>query len=116
MSSNSVIRWTALHSFPMTLEVIRTLHGAPSRSRVSLYRYSPGQEVSGRSRAGRLYVLSGKCLVRNDEEENDLVEGDVMDFAEGGYHLKADDEGGATCVWAWELPESFRIKVNPGQQ
>jgi hypothetical protein len=115
MTKNTKKRWSDLCNLPMTEEVIRTLHGAPNLARVSLYRFPPGEDAVGSSQPGRLYVLTGNCVVRNGDELV-LEEGDVLEFAGGGYTLRTDSHQGAICVWAWALPEPFRTKVETGRQ
>ena len=114
-TSSKRSRWSDMYPGFPTAKAIRLLHGAPASARVSLYRYAPGEESRGRSRSARFYVLAGSCIVRAPD---DLVlrEGDILELAGGDYSLKADDELGATCVWAWELPEEFRTKVAPGRE
>lgn len=116
MTARSIkLRWSDLHSLPLTESVIRSLHGAPALSRVSrVYRLGPGEEIVGRARPGRLYVLSGRCVVR-DHDELELEQGDVLEFAGGGYAVEGSGDDGAVVIWAWELPEPFRSPVEPGR-
>ena len=79
------------------------MHGAPTRARVSRYRYAPKEELVGRSGAALCYVLEGGCWLWEDSDKVHLSTGDEFEFLGGGYRLIVDPSVGVEIVWVYDL-------------
>lgn len=104
---NTKTRWNSKVHGKMTESVIRLLHGAPKRARVSVYRYARGDEVEGLSRPATFYIMSGSFELLSNGISVELVAGDVLDFSGGKYLLRISEAAPAEYIWVWDFPEGF---------
>lgn len=103
----TVRQWSDVSSEPLSEESVRALHVPARKYRVSVDRYSPGEEVAGGMRAGTCYVLAGHCQIEFGEQVAQFVAGDVAEFPSGSYRLVVSPEAECVAVFAWELPKEF---------
>lgn len=98
-------RWNRKIHGEMSESVIRSIHGAPARARVSSYRYDAGDEIEGTSRPCTVYVMSGSMKLVSHGGTARLEQEDILDFRGGDYLLRIDPAAPAVAVWVWELPQ-----------
>jgi mannose-6-phosphate isomerase-like protein (cupin superfamily) len=82
----------------------------PARQfRVSPERYPSREVVHGiTARAGRFYILRGRCRITYPDESVELAPGDVADLAEGTHSLEVLGDADLEAVAVWELPFAVR--------
>lgn len=99
--------WNSSENGPISLATIQLLHQPAGHFRVSASRYPPGTRFPGASRAGRLYVLSGACIIAGKQWECHLIAGEFADIPAGEYQFQAHDTKETALVRVWELPKEF---------
>jgi hypothetical protein len=103
-------RWSELSSECISLEGIRKLHTPSSHFRVSPNRYPAGTTFPGSSMTGRVYVLSGHCVLRAGQWRVELVAGTYADFPAGPYEFQVLGDQGVELVNVYEIPERYRAQ------
>ena len=98
-------KWDSASRGEMTEEAIRVAHGAPSRARVSKYKYIASEKIEGSGIRGVGYVLDGRLTMVSSDGEATFERGDVFRFSGGNYKLLIDSNSAATVVWAWEFAD-----------
>ena len=102
--------WSEVSNAVLTLEAIRELHVPASHYRISPNRYNAGVASVARSRAGRIYVLSGAYSMKFGPRTVELEAGMFADFPEGEHEFKVLGEQPVQFVEVWLLPEQYRRK------
>ncbi|WP_457334863.1 hypothetical protein [Rhizobacter sp. P5_C2] len=102
--------WESLSSEPMTLEAIRKRYEPASHYRVSRNAYDAGISFAGTGRAGRLYVLSGRCSKSVGNWKAELGPATFVDCPGGDFLFSVIGDGPVTLVNVWEIPEPYRQK------
>ena len=105
-----IAQWESLSSEPMSLEAIRNLHQPASHYRVSRNGYDAGVSFPGTGKAGRLYVISGRCSKSVGACEAELGPGTFVDFPGGDYVFSVVGDEPVKLVNVWEIPERYRQK------
>jgi hypothetical protein len=103
-----VEHWESLTTDPMSLEAIRSLYKPASHYRVSRNGYDGGVSFPGTGRAGRLYVLSGRCSKSVGDWKAELGPGTFVDFPAGDYVFSVIGSEPVKLVNVWEIPERYR--------
>lgn len=77
--------------------------------RVSKQCYPPGSSFGGASRAGSIYILSGRCRLITGGESVDVRAGQVVRIStDGSYDFTVLGDEEANVVRVWKLPSKFR--------
>lgn len=105
-----VAPWESLSSEPISLEVIRDLYLPASHYRVSRNGYDAGVTFSGTGKAGRVYVLSGRCSKSVGGWKAELGPGSFVDFPGGHYVFSVVGDEPVRIVDVWQIPEAYRRK------
>ena len=99
-------KWDEATSGRISLESIRLLFQPESRYRMSWNSYPAGATFSGWSRAGRRYVISGRCVIGLAGRSWELSGGEFLDLPEGNYQLSVSGGSPVELISVRELPES----------
>ena len=110
MMQLEVAQWESMSSEPMTLEAIRGLYTPASHYRVSRNGYDAGVSFPGTGKAGRLYVLSGRCSKSVGDWSAELGPGSFVDFPGGDFVFSVIGDEPVRLVNVWEIPERYRQK------
>jgi hypothetical protein len=108
---NEPSKWDDADYGPMSLETIRLLFQPESRHRVSWNSYPVGGTVSGWSRAGRRYIVTGACRIEVGDRAWELRAGECLDEPEGDFRLSVSAESPVEFIFVWELPEEIQTAV-----
>lgn len=107
--------WTLVSQESMSIEAIRRLHLPANHFHVSRNKYEEGVTFSGTRRAGRMYVLSGRCLqyaglyLQAVQAWNaELGPGSFIDFPAGDFTFRVLGDAPVTLVCVWEIPARYR--------
>lgn len=101
-------KWDEVAHGAISLEAIRLLFQPAGHYRVSWNRYPPEAAFEGWSRAGRRYIISGRCVLKAGSDSWELSSGDYVDVSEGDYYFSVLGDSPVELVSVWELPEGFR--------
>ncbi len=105
-----VALWESLSTEPMSLEAIRSLYTPASHYRVSRNGYDAGVSFPGTGKAGRLYVLAGRCSKSVGDWSAELGPGSFVDFPGGDFVFSVIGDEPVKLVNVWEIPERYRQK------
>lgn len=105
-----VTPWSALSNEPISLEEVRRLHMPAANFKVSRNGYDAGVTFPGTGRAGRIYVLSGRCVKTFGDWRAELGPGTFVDFPAGDYTFAVLGDEPVRFVNVWEIPEQYRQK------
>ena len=97
--------WAEISPLDLTLDAIRAMHSPASHYAIRPNRYDAGVAVSGRSMAGRLYVLEGSCSRTVGPWTAMLRKGMFVDYSAGAYEFKVLGMSEVRLVNVWLLPE-----------
>lgn len=99
-----VAQWESLSSEPMSLEAIRRLYEPANHYRVSRNSYDARVSFPATGRAGRLYVLSGRCSKSVGGWKAELGPGTFIDFPGGDFVFSVIGDEPVKLVNVWEIP------------
>lgn len=102
--------WSTLLSEPISVEEVRRLHVPAVNFRVSPNRYDAGVAFPGTTRAGRVYVISGRCTKTCGEWSAELEPGTFVNFPAGDFAFTVVGNEPVRLVNVWEIPERYRRK------
>lgn len=105
---SEVTAWSTLSSEPISVEEVRRLYVPASSYRVSRNGYDAGVSFPGTGKAGRIYVLSGRCTKVVGDWRAELGPGTFVDFPTGDYVFAVVGDEPVRMVNVWEIPEQYR--------
>lgn len=106
--SVEVGEWSTLSADAISVEAIRSLYQPASHFRVSRNGFDAGVSFPGTRRAGRTYVLSGRCVEATASWRAELGPGQFVDFPAGAYTFTVLGSEPVRFVSVWEIPEQYR--------
>jgi hypothetical protein len=109
MTTLAVRRW-APEDGALTEAALRLRYLPAWHHRIAVSEYEPGTRFRGSARAGKLFILGGRCRASwADHEPCTLERLDFVAFPIGEYRFEV--LGAAPCKVAhvWVLPPQFRV-------
>ncbi|GAA5511153.1 hypothetical protein Rcae01_06667 [Novipirellula caenicola] len=106
-ANGPVQSWNVETEGALTTVAIRRRHQPNDHFRISPNSYAGGTKFPERSRAGRVYVLFGRCKFVNDEYVWDLIAPCYADLPAGGFTFSVPDDYDVMLVKVWELPSEL---------
>lgn len=110
---SEVTPWSTLSHAPISVAEIQRLYVPQANYRVSRNGYDAGVSFAGTSRAGRIYVLSGRCAKVVGAWRAELGAGTFVDFPAGDFTFTVVGEEPVRLVNVWEISERYRQKQAP---
>ena len=109
----SIGKWGDIALSPISVEEIRRLHSPASAFRISPMTYPAGTSFVGLMKAGRVYVVQGRCRFACGASSASaapyvpngvgLCEGEWFDIPAGYFSFEAMPDADVTLVNVWDL-------------
>ena len=100
---------TSFESNELSFEKIAAIYPNNDEYRISKNTFAPGDGTSGISRAGKCYVVEGKCKFTFKDIGSIVVEaGEIFDFPDSHFEITSDKILGVKYAMVWNLKELFK--------
>jgi hypothetical protein len=89
---------------PLTVRAVRGQHQPTEHFRISLSAHASGDAFTGTSRAGRVYVIYGRCEYHIGDQRWVLSAPCFVDLPAGDFRFSVPGDCDVMQVRVWELP------------